>query len=236
MVYFLSVPNVTVQVEVFSIMIVVGLIFGFMVYANRKLTQSDPLAKPKGVVLLCTIYVNFISKLTTDNMGAKAAKTYSPYIGALALFMVLSNISGLFGLAQPTANYSVTLTLALITFVLVQSTVYRSVGLKQFFHRFIEPFPPFIIMNFFGTIAPLVSMSLRLFGNITSGSVIMMLFYTFTGYVSGMIPIIGKFDFIGVLTGPFLHAYFDLFAGLIQTYIFIMLTTIFIGNELSQEE
>jgi len=117
---------------------------------------------------------------------------------------------------------------------LIQSTKIRTNGIKGYLHGFIEPFPPFIIMNFFGTIAPLVSMSLRLFGNITSGSIIMTLFYTFTGFLSGLVPLIGGFDFIGVAVAPILHAYFDVFAGFIQTYIFIMLTTIFIGNELPQ--
>jgi F-type H+-transporting ATPase subunit a len=235
MIPFLSGAVITVQVEVFSILIIASSLMVFFVLANKAFKTVDPFAKPKGLVLFCTLIVGFFDKLTSDNMGKKAARVYAPYIGSIALFMVISNLSGLLGLAQPTANYSVTLTLALISFYLIQSTIYKVVGFKQFFHRFIEPFPPFIIMNFFGTIAPLVSMSLRLFGNITSGSIIMTLFYTFTGFVSGLIPVVGKLDFIGIAIGPFLHAYFDVFAGFIQTYIFIMLTTIFIGNELPQD-
>lgn len=225
---------ITIQVEVFSILIIGSSLMIFFIIANRALKKVDPFEKPKGLVLFCTILVGFIEGLTRDNMGAKAAKVYAPYIGALALFMVVSNLSGLLGMAPPTANYSVTLTLALITFILIQSTKIRTNGIKGYLHGFIEPFPPFIIMNFFGTIAPLVSMSLRLFGNITSGSIIMTLFYTFTGFLSGFVPLIGGFDFIGVAVAPILHAYFDVFAGFIQTYIFIMLTTIFIGNELPQ--
>jgi F-type H+-transporting ATPase subunit a len=226
---------VTVQVEVFSILIVSSGLMIFFLIASKAFKKVDPFEKPKGIVLFCTILVGFFDQLTIDNMGKKAARIYAPYIGALALFLVVSNLSGLFGLAPPTANYSVTLTLALISFVLIQSTVYKVGGLKNFFHRFIEPFPPFIIMNLFGTIAPLVSMSLRLFGNITSGTILMTLFYTFTGFISGMFPVIGKIDFIGITIGPFLHAYFDVFVGFIQTYIFIMLTTIFIGNEIPQD-
>jgi len=226
---------ITIQAEVFSILLISTVLLIFFFFANRAFKKADPFAKPSGMVLLCTILVGFFDTLTTDNMGKKAARIYAPYIGALALFMVVSNLSGLIGLAQPTANYSVTLTLALITIFLVQRTKIRTNGFKGYLHGFIEPFPPFIIMNFFGTIAPLISMSLRLFGNITSGTIIMTLFYTFTGFVSGLVPVIGGFDFIGVAVAPVLHAYFDLFAGVIQTYIFIMLTTIFIGNELPQE-
>lgn len=235
MILLLNATVVTLQVEVFSILIITFALMVFFLFANKAFKTVDPYAKPKGMVLFCTILVGFFDQLTIDNMGKKAARIYAPYIGALALFMAVSNLSGLVGLAPPTANYSVTLTLALITFILIQSTVYKVGGLKQFFHRFIEPFPPFIVMNIFGTIAPLISMSLRLFGNITSGTILMTLFYTFTGFISGLFPVIGNIDFIGITIGPLFHAYFDVFVGFIQTYIFIMLTTIFIGNELPQD-
>jgi len=235
MIQLLNATVVTVQVEVFSILIISAGLMIFFLIANNAFKKVDPFEKPKGIVLFCTILVGFFDQLTSDNMGKKAARVYAPYVGALALFLVVSNLSGLFGMAPPTANYSVTLTLALITFIMIQTTVYKVGGLKNFFHRFIEPFPPFIVMNIFGTIAPLVSMSLRLFGNITSGTILMTLFYTFTGFLSGFFPFIGRIDFIGITLGPLFHAYFDVFVGFIQTYIFIMLTTIFIGNELPQD-
>jgi F-type H+-transporting ATPase subunit a len=100
---------------------------------------------------------------------------------------------------------------------------------------FFQPFAPFVIMNVFGLVAPLISMSLRLFGNITSGSVLMLLFYTFTQWQTKLVLPFVDFNFIGIATAPFLHLYFDIFTGFIQTYIFISLTTIFIGIELPQE-
>jgi F-type H+-transporting ATPase subunit a len=78
-------------------------------------------------------------------------------------------------------------------------------------------------------------LSLRLFGNIMSGSIIMTLVYALAAYVSGFIPLLGRINIVGIFLAPMLHVYFDLFAGLIQTFIFITLTTIFIGNELTQE-
>jgi F-type H+-transporting ATPase subunit a len=232
--------QIQLQAEVFSILIVTSVILALIYAVNRAVIKADPLEKPKGLVLLGVLYVQMMSSITQGNMGVKAARSYAPYIGSLALYLFISNISGLFGLAPPTANYSVTLTLALITFIMIQRTVYITGGFKQFFHRFIEPYPPFIVMNIFGTFAPLVSMSLRLFGNITSGGIIMALLYTFTGFVSrfliGFIPVIGQFDFIGPIIAPALHAYFDVFVGFIQMFVFISLTTVFIGNELPVEE
>jgi len=226
---------IKIQVEVIAILLIVSFIYIFLILVNRALKNADVYGKPKGLVLIALIYYKFMLKLTTDNMGKKAAKIYAPYIAAIALFMVISNLSGLIGMAQPTANLSVTLSLALISWILIQSTKFRTQGYKAYFHGFIEPIPPFIIPNFFGTIAPLISMSMRLFGNITSGGTIMTLVYAFTQWVSSAVPGIGAFNFIGVIVAPILHFYFDVFSGLIQTYIFIMLTTIFVGNELPQE-
>lgn len=225
----------TIQVEVFSILFLTAflllLFYGFYLIIRK----ADPLEKPKGIILIGIILHDFILSFTAGNMGKKAAKAYAPYIGSLAIYLVFSNLSGLFGYTAPTTNYSVTLTLALITFVLVQSTKLKVNGIKGYLHGFIEPFPPFIIMNVFGLIAPLISMSLRLFGNLTAGSILMQLFYGFTGFVSSFVPVLGNINFLGIVLAPALHAYFDVFSGLIQTYIFISLTTIFIGVEIPQE-
>lgn len=223
------------QVEVISIWIITGLIIALVFAIHNAVKKADVMAKPTGLVLVGVLIVQTFSSITNDNLGKHNASGYAPYVGSIALFLFFSNISGLIGLTQPTANYSVTLTLALISFFLIQRAVFKTNGFVKFFTRFFEPHPLFFIMNFFGAIAPLVSMSLRLFGNITGGSIIMLLLYTFTGYLSGLVPVIGQFDFIGPIIGPFFHAYFDLFVGFIQMYVFISLTTVFVGNELPSE-
>lgn len=225
----------TIQVEIISIAIITTILLGLFTLLGQAIKKANLTDKPYGLVVVAIVLHDFIQSFTEGNMGKKAAIKYAPYIGALALYLVFSNLSGLFGLAAPTTNYSVTLTLALITFVLVQYTKVKVNGFKGYFHGFIEPFPPFIIMNVFGLIAPLISMSLRLFGNLTAGSVLMGLFYAFTGYLSSSVPFIGQLNFIGIIAAPVFHAYFDVFSGLIQTYIFISLTTIFIGVEIPQD-
>ena len=227
--------GMSLQIEIITIVIVLAMVFAFLFAVNRAIKQADPLAKPKGVLLIGLIYYKMMTNFVSGNMGKKAAKHYAPYIAGIAMFMFLSNVLGLIALPSPTANYSVTLTLALITWLLLQGTKIHVNGIKGYLHSFIEPFPPFIVMNVFGLVAPLISMSLRLFGNITSGSVLMMLFYTFTEWLSAVILRLNDFNLIGILFAPFLHAYFDVFAGFIQTYIFISLTTIFIGIELPQD-
>mgnify|MGYP001102786023 CR=1 FL=1 len=228
--------NITIQIqaEVISIIVVSLVIFAFVFVVNKKVKTANIYEKPKGILLIATIFVEALAKLTNDNVNHKSAANYAPYIAVLALYLLFSNFSGLLGLSQPTKNYSVTLTLALITFVLIQRASIKTVGITGYIKSFFEPSPFLFIMNFFSKIAPIISMSVRLFGNITSGSILMLMVYGFTAYLSGLFPIIGSINFIGPLIAPFLHFYFDLFVGAIQMFIFISLTTVFIGIELSQ--
>ena len=77
-------------------------------------------------------------------------------------------------------------------------------------------------------ISPLISLSMRLFGNILSGSILMYLVYSLTGWLSSFII---DFNFLGPIVAPILHAYFDIFAGCIQTLVFVTLSSILIMME-----
>ena len=63
----------------------------------------------------------------------------------------------------------------------------------------------------------------------------MSVIYQLFAMVSGVIPVIGGFNIVGVLVAPVLHMYFDLFSGAMQTYLFSTLTVAFISNELPEE-
>lgn len=226
----------SIQVEILSILIITTILLGLFYFLGKKVKKADILEKPNRTVTIVMLIHDFFKDFTESNMGKKAAIAYTPYVASLGIYLVFANLSGLFGLTSPTANYSVTLTLALITFVFIQYTKIKVNGFGGFLHGFIEPYAPFVVMNVFGTISPLISMSLRLFGNMTAGTVLMLLFYQFTAYVSSFIPVVGALNIFGIAIAPALHAYFDVFAGLIQTYIFISLTTILVGVEIPQEE
>lgn len=197
--------------------------------------KADVMEKPKGLVNLAVMLVETINGMVIENTNEDKAKVLAPYICYLAMYLLVCNLMGLLSLSAPTCNYSVTLALAFITFVLKEMEALKTNGIKAYLHGFIEPIVPFIIPNFFGKVAPLISMSLRLFGNILSGTIIMTLIYTFTGWLSSFIPVIGQFNILGPVIAPVLHAYFDVFAGCIQMFIFITLTQVLIGNELPME-
>lgn len=187
----------------------------FAIIVNKKLKNAKIEDKPKGLLNVVEVIVSTINNLTISTMGANKAY-FAPYIGTLAFYLVVANLSGLLGFVPPTSDYNVTLGLALITFVMVQFFGLKSKGVKGYIKGFFEPFPFMFAINVVGELANPVSMSFRLFGNILSGVIIMGLLYDALGV------------FIIVL-GPVFHSYFDLFAGLVQTFIFMMLTMVFVS-------
>ena len=220
---------------VLTILIVIGLKI-----ISIKLEKFDPLSKPTALVTLCILLVEYIDQFVTEITNKKMGEKLAPYVCSVAIYILISNYVGLFGFDNPTGNWSVTLALALVTFILVQRTDIKCNGIKSYIHSFFEPIFLFVVPNFFGTIAPLLSMSLRLFGNLLSGSIIMQLVYTLGNTISNLFwSIFGLkdvFNFIGPIIAAPLHCYFDLFSGFIQTYIFIMLTAAFIGNKIPEEQ
>ena len=230
--------HITIQKEILSLIIVAAFIIAMCFVINRALKKADPLARPKGLVLLAIWFVDLIDNQVLTIVQKRFVKNLGPYIGTLCVFLFLSNILGLFGFNPPTMNYSVTLTMALITWIMIQFNAIRDNGIGSYIHGFFEPIVPFVIPNIFGKVAPLISMSIRLFGNILSGSIIMSVIYSGCLFLSNMILgffCLSGFNFVGVIVAPFFHAYFDVFAGFIQMFIFISLTMVFISNELKEE-
>ena len=116
----------------------------------------------------------------------------------------------------------------MITFCMIYYAGVKFHGLK-YFKGLLEPIPFLLPLNIIGEVAKPISLSFRPFGNILGGAVIMALLYQFLGWLSTLIP--GVSIPIGQLVIPVpLHLYFDLFAGLLQAFIFIMLTMVFVGN------
>ena len=131
-------------------------------------------------------------------------------------FIFVSNISGLFFMRPPTADWTVTFPLAFVTFFLIQAlgAVYRK---GKFVKDLFKPNPIFFPLNVIGELARPISLSFRLFGNILAGMILMSLLYALPPmFIRFGVPI------------P-LHMFFDLFAGVLQTYIFSILSLSFIG-------
>lgn len=208
-----------IQPQLISIFIVTLVLVVFSIFIYKKVQKQDIKKPPKGVLLFVEQYVLSFDNLFTDVTEGKVNKT-APYIFALVTFLIVGNLMGLFGLEPITSSYSVTLTLAVISWlgIFVVGLVYEKL---RFFKKYLNPIE--LISQF----APLISLSFRMFGNIIGGSTIIFLLYYFTGWIWSFIPYIGNLNLLGVIIAPAFHMYFDVFNGLIQAFVFTLLTMIY---------
>ena len=229
--------NLTLQSQVPVIILITLAITVFVFVAYRKLKAYDPMSEPKGIVLLCIMLVEWIDGMVKDTIAESYVKSYGPFIGSLAVYLLLANYVGLLGLDNPTLNFSCTLAITLVVWVIFQATDIKYMGLGGYIKSFFEPFALFFITNIFSLFSPLLSMSMRLFGNILSGSIIMQMFYAAMGMLSNkLLPFLGGIiDPLGAALGSVLHLYFDIFSGFIQMYVYIMLTMAFIGTRIPDD-
>lgn len=197
-------------------LIIIATIMIFALVARKKIMHADEV--PTGLQNVVEFAVETLQGFVNSSMG-EHAKKYVNYVGTLFLFILLSNISGLFGLRPPTADYGTTFSLALITFVMIQYNNFKYNKLGAITGLF-QPIWFLFPINLIGEIATPVSMSLRLFGNVMAGTVMMALYY-------GLLPIFVK---VGIPAA--LHVYFDLFSGAIQAYVFAMLTMVFVTQKI----
>lgn len=197
----------------------------FFIAANRainKALKSETYEAPGAFLNVVELIVEKLDGISGSSMG-KHANKFRNYIGTIFIFILVSNISGIFGLRAPTADYGVTLCLGLITFFMIHYNGIKKNKIGHFTALF-QPFALLFPINLIGELATPLSLSLRLFGNVMSGTVMMGLWY-------GMMPTL----FTLVIPAA-LHCYFDLFSGAIQTYVFCMLTMVYVMDKISDED
>ncbi len=203
--------------------IVMVVLIVFAIVANRKIKKADPTKAPSGFLNVLELLVETLDNLVKDNMGRVLAPRFRNYIGVLFMLILTCNLSGLFGLRPPTADYGITLPLALITFVMIQYQGFKWQKMNKIKGLF-EPIFLFFPVNLISEFATPISMSLRLFANILSGTMMMALIY-------GLLPKVATLVWPAAL-----HAYMDVFAGALQAYVFAMLTMVFIANAADIED
>lgn len=209
-------PAIKSSIIITLILAVILIIVGIRL---RKYKYTD---EPKGLVIVLEWLVGVINDMCKSTVG-KRYKQLAPYLTTVAMLLFIYNISGLFGFRTPTSCASVTFAFSITTFILVEVFGIMSQGVKGFLHGYIEPVPLFLPMNIISDISIPISLGLRLFGNITSGTIVMTLVYAVLGWCAPFVT-------------PVLHFYFDVFSGFIQTLVFSMLSLVFISQKLPDEE
>jgi F-type H+-transporting ATPase subunit a len=190
------------------IVISVLLLFGYLSARHRQVL-------PGPMQAMGELFVTQLYGLTEDALGKERTRTYGPLICALFLFLLLSNWIGIVPhMVAPTQDLNTPLSLGLMGFVLAHYAGIREKGIKNYTKAYFEPIFFMAPLNLIGEIAKVVSISFRLFGNMMGGGIIILVVSYLT--YSLVLP-------------PFLDAFFGLFIGTIQAFVFTMLTIVYIA-------
>ncbi len=203
----------SLHVDVLESVVVTWVIMAFVLLVSVFLTRGLRVHNvSKRQLVLETAVVKLESFVT--GMTGEEGKAYVPYLCTVLLYIGLANVIGLFGMKPPTKDMNVTAALAIMSIVLIEAAGIRRKGVKGWLKSFTQPIAivaPINILELF--IRPL-SLCMRLFGNVLGAFVIMELIKLL---VPAVIPI------------PF-SRYLDVFYGLIQAYVFVFLTSLFIKD------
>ena len=223
--------------EVISSLIVMLIIILLAIYIGIRAHFQDPLKKPKGLLHLTEIGVSYFDNFVKDLTGS-ALPNFGGFIMGVACYLFLAFIFGLTGLPSPVTYMAVPLSLGLTTFLLIHLISARYTKIA-YFKRYIDPMPVFLPVNLLSMWAPLLSLTLRLFGNAVAGwallTIVEVALRDLSASIFSFVPAGWNEVFLAPIPLAVLHAYFDLFSGLIQTIVFISLTAIFIGQEIPEE-
>ena len=171
---------------------------------------------PTGFTLIMVNLVEMINNNQRD-FFKKHWRKFTPLLFTIFLFLSLANTASLFGLTAPLSNMAVAIGFSLFAFLSIQISALWIKKPKQRAKDLMDPHPLFLPINLIGEVSTPFAMGLRLFGNLISGSVIAIFIYYIIGWA-------------GILLGPFLHAIFDIFFGIVQAYVYYMLLSIFISG------
>ncbi|MEF3280653.1 MAG: F0F1 ATP synthase subunit A [Elusimicrobiota bacterium] len=211
------------------------LVFIFPVIINSKNRFLSPLKQMIEVVLL------FIrDEIVRPNLGHCADK-YVPYFATLFFFILLMNLIGFvpFG-ATATGNIAVTIGLALTTFVLINYSGIKEKGFFHYLKNFVPPdiplwlYPIIIPIEIIGLFTKTFALAIRLFANMISGHIVILVFISFIFIFGAMNVYIGLFLTapISVLLVIFVSL-LEVLVAFLQAYIFTFLTAIFTSQSVS---
>ena len=183
--------------------------------------------------------VEKVNGLIQDNMGSRFMG-FAPFVAGIMALSAFSSLTSLLGLFPPTSDMNVVAGWAVLVFILI--TYYKlKGGLWEYIKGFFQPVFIFAPFNVIGEFATPVSMSFRHYGNVLSGVVISTLMAYALGNLSNMLlgwlpGVLGQSQLLRLGIPAVLSLYFDIFSGLMQAFIFAMLTMLYIATGAPAEE
>ena len=214
--------------------IVMILITGLCIWLTHDLKEEN-ISKRQA---LAEFIVEKANNFVVGNMGEKFSYLI-PFISALFATSVVSNLISLIGLRSPTADLSTEAAWAVVVFIMITAQKIQTNGFGGYLKGFTTPIAIMTPFNILSELATPVSMACRHFGNILSGVVINGLIYgalaVASSAVLGILPgvlgdVLSKIPILDVGIPAILSVYFDWFSGVMQAFIFCMLTVMYIAN------
>lgn len=147
-----------------------------------------------------------------EGLLGEEGKAYIPYLITVVIYIGIANMIGLLGFKSPTKDLNITVSLAVMSIVLVEVAGIRKKGVKGWVKSFAEPIPIIAPINVLELFIRPLSLCMRLFGNVLGAIVVMAL-------IKHLLPLIVPLPF---------SFYFDIFDGVIQAYVFVFLTSLYI--------
>lgn len=162
------------------------------------------------------LLMDFLTDLVADVVGEETAQLYMPFLGALAIFIAFANIIGVVpGFVSPTSDVNTPAALAIVVFFAVHYFGINVKGWLRYLKDLASPLyllPLTLPLELIGQFSRTLSLTLRLFGNILSGEMVVAVIFS-------LVPLFAQLPLVGL----------SMFTGLLQAYIFTVLATVYIG-------
>ncbi|NLZ96009.1 MAG: F0F1 ATP synthase subunit A [Bacteroidales bacterium] len=192
--------------------IIMILLIGFAIVVRVKLRKFEVI--PTGFQNMVEVMIESFDNFAVNTLGEKLSYV-APWFFMVFAFILSSSLFSIFGLRAPTADWATTFALAFASFALMLFMGFKH-RKGEYLKSFFEPHFIFFPLNLIGELAKPVSLSFRLFGNVLSGTIILTLYYALT-------PV-----FVQIGIPSLLHAFFDVVFGTLQTYIFVIISLMYV--------
>ena len=193
-------------------------VMAFLVIASFISTRKLDFIPTRFLQNVLELFVEAIIYLIED-MSPGNGKKFLPLVGTLALFIGTANLAGLVpGMSSPTSDFNTTLALALVVFCSVPYYGIKTRGVKDYFKDYISPSPIMAPFHVISEITRTFSLALRLFGNILGEEIIIAILFL-----------------LAPLFVPVPMMLFSIFTGIVQAYIFTILTVVYLSAAVSRE-
>ena len=202
-------------IPIYDSVAVTWVIMAALVLLSKILVRNLRVEDPGKAQLFLESSIGFLRDFFLDLVGEEG-KNYIPYLISTAVFIGAANLIGIVGFVPPTKDLNMTAALAVISIAVIEYAGKQKKGARGFLKSFAEPVAVILPINILEIFIRPISLCMRLFGNVLGSFVVMEL-------IKLVVPVIIPIPF---------SFYFDIFDGVIQAYVFVFLTALFIKEQL----